>query len=314
MAGFRNHASIPGNATTAFTLLGCLMTSLCLSQKITNVDFDVVGSTVQIRYDIDDCATDKTYDLRVYVGKNGEMTEIRRGLSGDVEGVACGASKAITWDVLSDREELAGRVYFAVEIYRAHPVITKDPVSAENQKPRSRRSWKADKGYVGGSMGIYTPYEANTNVPQNLTRGGVFANASLGYLPSLLLGVSSTVYIYSDTRRNQFDLSTWKNWGVMIGPLISLPIGNVIKWEFRPQIGYAVTIESTDIARPDSLDVFRSGVAFSMGSGLRLNIGKRTCYILNVEYVTAPIRFDDYPLEAKLGTLGASFGIAFRFY
>jgi len=314
MAGFRNHASIPGNAATALMLLGCLMTSLCFSQKITNVDFDVVGNTVQIRYDIDDCGSDKTYDLRVFVGKDGEMTEIKRGLRGDVESVSCGPSKAVTWDVFSDREELAGRIYFAVEIYRTHPVMMKEPERAESQKPRSRRSWKADKGYIGGSIGIFTPYEANTNLPQNLTRGGVFGNASLGYLPSLLLGVSSTVYIYSDTRKNQFDFSTWKNWGVMIGPLISLPIGNVIKWEFRPQIGYAVITESSDMSRPDSLDVVRSGVAFSMGSGLRLNIGKRTCYMLNVEYLTAPIRFDDYRIETNLGTLGASFGVAFRFY
>jgi hypothetical protein len=290
------------------------MTSLCFSQKVSHVDFDVVGNSVQIRYDIDDCGSDKTYDVRVFLGRDGEMTEIRRGLNGDVENVSCGSSKAITWDVLSDREELAGRVYFAVEIYRTHPVTTKDPESAEAQKPRSRRSWKADKGYVGGSIGIFTPYESNTNMPQHLIPRGVFANASLGYLPSLLLGVSTTAYIYSDTRKNQFDFSTWKNWGIMIGPLISLPIGNVIKWEFRPQIGYAVMTESADLSRPGSLDVVRSGVAFSMGSGLRLNIGKRTCYMLNVEYLTAPIRFDDYPIETNLGTLGASFGIAFRFY
>jgi hypothetical protein len=112
MAGYQNHASIPGNATTALTLVSCLMTSLCFSQKVSNVDFDVVGNSVQIRYDIDDCGSDKTYDVRVFLGRDGEMTEIRRGLNGDVENVSCGSSKAITWDVLSDREELAGRVYF----------------------------------------------------------------------------------------------------------------------------------------------------------------------------------------------------------
>ena len=64
----------------------------------------------------------------------------------------------------------------------------------------------------------------------------------------------------------------------------------------------------------DSLNTIKSGVAYSIGTGLRLNFGKRTCYMLNVEYLSAKHKFEDHQMEPDLGLLGASFGIAFRFY
>ena len=84
-------------------LAACVTSHLSYSQKITNVDFEVIGNTVKITYDIDGCSEDKNYDIRLSVGKDGELTEISRGLSGDVENVPCGSSKIILWDVLSDR-------------------------------------------------------------------------------------------------------------------------------------------------------------------------------------------------------------------
>jgi hypothetical protein len=102
----------------------------------------------------------------------------------------------------------------------------------------------------------------------------------------------------------------------MLGPLISLPIGNKIKWEIRPQIGYSVISTSSDLPDPDSLSTATSGVAYNIGTGLRLNFGKRTCYMLNVEYLSSPRKPHDYyyRVEPDTGTLGASIGIAFRFY
>lgn len=309
----RNHTSIQGNLAVLLSV-ACLLSFECYSQKITHVDFEVVGSSVKIVYDIDDCSGDKTYDLRVLLGKDGALTEIKRGLSGDIEDVACGPSKKITWDVLADREELTGRIYFALEVYRTHAVVVTEAGNPNDKKPWSHRSWKADKGWIGGSIGVFTPYETYSHVPRNMTQGGTFFNASIGYLPTLLLGVSTTAFTYSSAKKNQFDVASWKNWGVMIGPLISLPIGNVIKWELRPQVGYSEITEASDMSQPGSLDVVRAGVACNLGMGLRLNIGKRTCYMLNVDYLSAPIRFDDYPIETDPGTVGASFGIAFRFY
>jgi hypothetical protein len=186
----------------------------------------------------------------------------------------------------------------------------------DKKKEWASRSWKGDKGYVGGSVGMFSSFDSHSNKPANLLRGGPFINVSIGYLPSLLLGVSTTVYVYSDTRENSFKANNWKNWGVMIGPLISLPLGNRVKWELKPQVGYSSVSVRSDYSLPDSLSVTRGGVACNIGTGLRLNIGKRTCYMLNVEYMSAPLSFEDYPSMSgmNLGTIGGSFGVAFRFY
>src|SRR6187200_108188 len=311
-----NSTFSPRNATFLLILTACLFSHLSHSQKITNVDFEVIDNAVKITYDIGGCSGDKNYDIRVLIGKDGKLTEISRGLSGDLENVPCGSSNTITWDVLSDRQELKGRIYFAVEVLRTHSTIHANPES-KGGKPWGRRSWKADKGYIGGSIGVFTPYESYLASPRAFEQNGLFLNTTIAYLPTYILGVCSTIYIYGGTKNDQYEIVTWANYGFMIGPLISFPIGNKIKWELRPQIGYSFISTHSDQPDLDSLsNTTTSGVAYNIGTGLRLNLGKRTCYLLNVEYLSAPRKPHDYlfPVEPDFGTLGASIGVAFRFY
>jgi hypothetical protein len=305
-------------------LTASLTSHLTFSQKITNVDFEVMSNTVKVTYDITGCSEDENYDVKLSLGSEGEVTEITRGLSGDIKEVSCGSSRVILWDVLSDRNELTGQVYFAVEIQRIHH--TPQPIQEKNQEAETiedddernkewrRRSWKADKGYVGGSIGLFAPYQSYSNAPYNPQQNGFFINTTIGYLPSLLLGVSTTIYFYGAPKLENLRITTWKTCGMMIGPLISLPIGNRIKWEVRPQIGYSMILPNSNFSDVDSLNSVRSGVAYNISTGLRLNFGKRTCYMLNVEYLSATRKFEHYQLKPDLGLLGASFGIAFRFY
>ena len=316
----RSHTAFPYNATLMLILAACVTSHLSYSQKITNVDFEVIGNTVKVTYDIDGCSEDKNYDIRLSVGMEGELTEISRGLSGDVKNVPCGSSKVILWDVLSERSELRGQVYFGVEIQRINQVTPQvheeiqEVEAIDEGKDRRYRSWKADKGYVGGSIGLFAPYQNYSQAPYNPRQNGFYINTTIGYLPTLLLGVSTTIYFYGAPKFENLRITTWKTCGMMIGPLFSLPIGNRIKWEVRPQIGYSMILPSSNSSDMDSLNTVKSGVAYSIGTGLRLNFGKRTCYMLNVEYLSAKHKFEDHQMEPDLGLLGASFGIAFRFY
>jgi hypothetical protein len=294
---------------------GLICSPLSQAQKISNVDFEVIDNTVRISYDIGECSEEKNYDVKLSLGHDGKLTEITNGLSGDIEKVSCGPLKTIVWDVLSDRSELKGRIYFVVEIQRIHDENQETQIKKEQKW--SRRSWKADRGYVGGSLGVFTSYDGYLAAPHALEQNGYFFNSSIGYLPTLFLGVCSTVYIYGAQRNNRFEIASWTNYGIMIGPLISFPIGNRIKWEVRPQIGYSVISKDSDLPDLDSLGTSsQSGLACNIGTGLRLNIGKRTCYLLNLEYLSAPRKPTDYrrPVNLGPGTLGASIGVAFRFY
>jgi len=319
MSKGRSHTTFSCNLTLKLILTACVTSHLSYSQKITNVDFEVIGNTVKINYDIYECYDDKTYDVKLSLGREGELIEISRGLSGDIKNVPCGSSKVILWDVLSERSELKGRIYFGVEIERIHqePVQIQEEVkeaeTIKEGKDWRRRSWKADKGYIGGSIGLFAPYESYS-APYNPQQNGFFINTTVGYLPSLLLGVSTTIYFYGAPKLENLRITTWKTCGFMIGPLISLPLGNRIKWEVRPQIGYSMIYPNSSQSYADSLNTSRSGVSYGFSTGLRLNFGKRTCYMMNVEYLSAARKFEGYRVEPDLGLLGASFGFAFRFY
>lgn len=335
MRNGRNH-SFPCNITLVLILTASLSSHPAISQKITNVDFDVIGSSVKITYDIDGCSDDENYDIKLLLGMNGKLDEIVRGLSGDIKNVQCGSSRTILWDVLSDRDELQGRVYFSVEIQKVHRAVQepktifdpnddwnsgsndvekKEPATITDRKAWARRSWKADRGYVGGSIGLFTPYQNNsTHSPYSPRQNGFFINTTIGYLPSLLLGVSTTIYFYAAPTMNDLTLTSWNSCGITIGPMISLPIGNKIKWEIRPQLGYSMIFPNSMYSDVDSLDSKRSGVAYTISTGLRLNFGKRTCYMLNVEYLSATRKVEGHQVEPDVGLIGASFGFAFRFY
>lgn len=123
-------------------LATCLSPSISHAQEIAGVDFTVNGSRVEITYDIVACSGSEDYDVRVFLGQDGDLLEIKQGLRGDLEHVTCGSSNTIVWDVLSDREELKGPVFFAVEILRTHPVVFTEeyPIAYEDDRDRSAGS------------------------------------------------------------------------------------------------------------------------------------------------------------------------------
>lgn len=92
---------------------------------------------MNITYNITDCSGSEDYDVRLFLRQNGDLTEIKCGLSGDIEHVTCGSSNTIVWDVLNDREELKGPIFFAVEILRTHPLATDEsPIAYESGDSR----------------------------------------------------------------------------------------------------------------------------------------------------------------------------------
>jgi hypothetical protein len=306
MRNVRSHRSSSGNVALLLFITGCVISNASYSQKIKNVDFRVTDNSIKITYDIDDCAADELYSIKLSLGKDGKLREINSGLSGDINSVPCGKSKMIIWDVLADRDDLTGRVYFAVEI---------DGVQKVESAKSQRQSWKADKGYFGGSVGMFSPYDIYASGPYDPEQTGFFVNTTVGYLPTHLLGICSSIYIYGSATSDDIEVSTWTNCGITIGPMISIPLGNKIKWELRPQIGYSFSsIDSKVSVFADSAGNVRSGVAYYVGTGFRLNLGKRACYLLNLEYFSTKQQFEHSRADPKTATLGCSIGVAFRFY
>lgn len=277
------------------------------SQKITNVDFDVSDNRIIISYDLIDCPGNETYDIKLYLYQEGKISRIQNGLSGDIIHVSCGQYQTILWEVLTDRNELKGNVHFEVRIGDKHRVKVK--------KTPSFKEWKLDKGYIGPSIGGFVPYGTYAIPSDNLEQNGTFFNGVFGYLPKNIVGFCGSLYWYGTPISDDLETASWSNWGLMVGPLVSIPFGNKVKWDLRSQIGYSVSsVFSTSSFLPDTYDGFTSGIAYNLGTGLRLNLGEKASYLLSFEYFSVKPKFDGYPIEPNIATLGLSIGVAYRLY
>lgn len=292
---------------TIFITLAIFCYQAGYSQKITNVDFGVFNNSIRITYDLVDCPPNETYNIKLYLSQEGKISQIQQGLSGDIIQVSCGRYKTISWEVLADRNELKGDIHFEVRIGEKHRVKVK--------KTPSFKLWKLDKGYVGASIGGFVPYGTYAIPSDNLEQNGTFFNGSFGYLPKDLIGICGSLYWYGTPISDDLETASWSNWGLMVGPLVSIPLGNKVKWDLRPQIGYSVSSAfSTSSFLPDTYDGSTSGVAYNLGTGLRLNLGEKASYLISFEYFSTKPKFDGYPIEPNIATLGLSVGVAYRLY
>lgn len=90
------------------------------AQKIENVDFKVRDNIVTVRYDLLDCPDNYVYDVRLkFKTENGDFI-YPKAPSGDLKEVSQGTGKEITWNVLSENQEIRGNVSAIVEIEDRH--------------------------------------------------------------------------------------------------------------------------------------------------------------------------------------------------
>ena len=96
-----------------------LSTRQVYTQQIENVDFTVTDNFIIVTYDLTNCPSRKTYDIKLkIVSDNG--TIIPTTITGDIFKVNQGNNKNIKWDVLSDNIEIKGNIQAIVEISKTY--------------------------------------------------------------------------------------------------------------------------------------------------------------------------------------------------
>lgn len=91
-------------------LIGFLSFLTLHAQQVTNIRVSLEGDKVVITYDISSNNAGQTFDIKVECSADGGKTfSINpQSLTGDLTSVSTGIGKRIVWDVLSERQELAG--------------------------------------------------------------------------------------------------------------------------------------------------------------------------------------------------------------
>ena len=93
-----------------FILFCFLLTLNLYAQQITNIKVTQEGDKVIINYDISGAKAGQTFDIKVECSDDGGKTFSisPKSLIGELTEVSTGTGKKIIWDVLSEKEELAG--------------------------------------------------------------------------------------------------------------------------------------------------------------------------------------------------------------
>ena len=92
---------------SAFFLILIGMVKPILSQQIRNVDFRVVGSTIEVEYDLVDCNANQKVDVVIVFSDASGKKYYPVSLSGEVKNVTCGNRKKVFWEVLKDYKEIS---------------------------------------------------------------------------------------------------------------------------------------------------------------------------------------------------------------
>ena len=97
------------------------------SQVIENVDYNLVGNSINIFYDINDYTIGEKYEIEVRFVNNEGQVVIPRTLWGDFGIVTGGKGKKIVWSVFQDTQGLTGNyqavVKISKKIYKRHTVF-----------------------------------------------------------------------------------------------------------------------------------------------------------------------------------------------
>ncbi|MCX6335488.1 MAG: formylglycine-generating enzyme family protein [Bacteroidia bacterium] len=114
------------------------------AQLIQNVKFTTAGKQIVITYDIAGAQSGQLFDVSVFCSTDGGKTlgsPLSR-ISGDEgPGIAGGSGKRITWDVLTERDNLVGNVLFEVQ---AKSSGTSTTASSQTRMTQTQFSSSAD--------------------------------------------------------------------------------------------------------------------------------------------------------------------------
>lgn len=178
---------------------------------------------------------------------------------------------------------------------------------AKESRPVQRRTSNPvldkRKSYIGVSAGLAVPVGdfvnySNVGFQMNI--------ADFGYLFTENFGIAATLssafnpYVESDY------IYLWSYVGVMGGPLLSFPVSKRLDWDFMPMVGLASTTTPEDYLETETA----GSLAFSIGTQLRLHLGRHFSLLFKAGYFSTTPEFYNY--KQNISTVTFGFGGAYR--
>lgn len=184
--------------------------------------------------------------------------------------------------------------------------MVKEEVNIAKQEPtKTPKTLKNKKGYIGFSIGAAIPMGDFADATKT---GSQVSLVNFGYLFSKNFGIAANWYGAALPINDDYnDLDPISFGGIMSGPLVSFPIAEKFNLDLRPMIGYAATTLENDF-----IETSATSFAYSVGTQIRLHLGRVVSLVAFADYFATEPEFDDFDIKLKTETLSLGLGLAFR--
>jgi uncharacterized protein (TIGR02145 family) len=149
-----------------FILISFLSFLTIRAQQVTNIEITQESDKVVITYDITSNKAGQTFDIKVKCSADGGKTfSINpQSITGDLTSVSTGTGKRIVWDVLSERQELAGD-HFVFQLVATDPFSGSSGTFTDSRDGEVYKWVKiGDQVWMAENLRT-TKYRDSTNIP-----------------------------------------------------------------------------------------------------------------------------------------------------
>ncbi|MDX2129002.1 MAG: hypothetical protein SFU91_08200 [Chloroherpetonaceae bacterium] len=183
--------------------------------------------------------------------------------------------------------------------------ITKEDTRGDNA---SQNQSTKKTGYLGLTLGPSIPVGDFAERSNGLATTGLQLNLiNMGYLFTRNYGIAG-IWFGGANPLGVSGFDPWSYGGLVVGPMVSFPIGKRIEWDFRAMVGSSLTTLPNIGAGEEDAYSF----AFSLGAVLRINIGENFALMSNIDYFSTSPKFERLRIEQKITTVSICFGLAYR--
>lgn len=127
---------------------------IVFGQNVENVEFSINDNVITVKYDLKNCKSNYVYDLKIKFKTDKGDYIFPKNPYGDLKEVTEGHGKTITWNVLSDNQEVKGNVSAIVEVEDSHYRKPKRNDYYSNSGGASRNDGSHGK-IVGGPSNVF---------------------------------------------------------------------------------------------------------------------------------------------------------------
>ena len=198
--------------------------------------------------------------------------------------------------------ETADKNVFVYQIDEIEKITKEEIIRGRRYNAFKRR------GYIGLSLGASIPVGDFADESNGAAKTGLRLNLiDFGYLFTDNIGIAAT-WFGAANLLDINDVDPWSYGGLMAGPLLSFSVSEMVDWDFKPMVGYAVTTVPDFGFGEEQAPSF----AYSLGTQCRIHVGEKTSLLLNADYFSTKPEFKVMGFEQNIGVVTIGVGIAFR--